>query len=1166
MKQNPTKNQTRGFALVVTISMMILLTVIAIGLLTLSGISLRTSSAGSARKTAEANARMALMLALGELQLSAGPDQRVTATANIAGGAGGTQAETGAAPLNDKAIHPTSAAGLSKGLTEVRRGTRFWTGVWKNRDPVYTNIYSKTPAQQHVQWLVSGAAGETSTLATPALASAGLGAGGEVTDSTAAVVLVGEASNQDEPDADNYVAAPLIPIAGVGNAAGRTVGRYAWWVGDEGVKAKINLVAPYNADDVVDYKTVSTQRSGWEAIDNFSNYPQPGPDSERLLGLVSLAQAKLLDASTGSPLSIFHSATTDSFGLLTDTHLGGLRYDLTSGLRESLPTSNPAGIVNGITSNGNIILPSMVTSMGALRGPKWSRLKEFSEQAATLSSGNLKVKAANSDNDYAISPVIVELRLLLGAKVVDMPAAAGQYKTYPCAKIALVLANPYSFPLNWEGLDLEIKYSFPNDGGRPSCIYDAPGQPAYVPKNLGEQAVFNKALFRVGSATLPPGGTMAYTQSSPVTRPLNTGANQIIVPLAPISSTNRADTFNNSLFLEYNNPKTPPLSLDVREASVTSMIDVELRPQNATTILRKIERFELDNSEYSTTKRTLVNTTERSSQVKPVTEMLNAPFALQLYGFQISQPGEKYDTILPSGDMGIRASTLRTFADFNLQATRYRKTNTAYNPAPYFMKMANSPGYLPFDNSANSGAEFTRNMTSTSPPWGRSSVSGAQKTILFSPPDTNEMMVSLAQFQHADLTADDRQVSVAHQPGNAFANSYASPFVMRQNVFQSRSNYQIISDSNALATSGKFFDISYLLNAALWDRYYFSTIPASGTPAPENQKIVRINTEDGSDDLRDPSLAASRLLINGAFNVNSTDKNAWKAFLAGSKHLKHPADTTASSDALFPRSLRQTTAGMSKPTGNADDSFSGFRRLDDDQLDSLAEEITKQVRLRGPFLSLSHFVNRALVSLTVNKELGRSGALQSALDNSGVNVNLDGTKSGFSPSSPFRAADDKLKVMANGSNPKADLPGPRGTNFSPAGEWPTSTLDLNPGNIVGIYADKSMVNSPAFRPEQGYRSTGIPGWLTQADVLQVIGPSITVRSDTFKIRAYGEALDGTGNVAARAWCEAVVQRTPDYVDEQDLVSERDTALVSVNQTFGRRFKLVSFRWLSSNEI
>jgi type II secretory pathway pseudopilin PulG len=74
-----------GFALVVTLSLMILLTIIAVGLLSLSAISLRSTSAEALMQEARQNARMALILALGELQKTTGPDQRVTAPAQVRG-------------------------------------------------------------------------------------------------------------------------------------------------------------------------------------------------------------------------------------------------------------------------------------------------------------------------------------------------------------------------------------------------------------------------------------------------------------------------------------------------------------------------------------------------------------------------------------------------------------------------------------------------------------------------------------------------------------------------------------------------------------------------------------------------------------------------------------------------------------------------------------------------------------------------------------------------------------------------------------------------------------------------------------------------------------------------------------------------------------------------
>ena len=74
---------SRGFALVVTLSLMILLTLVAVGLLSLSAVSMRSSSQSKAESDARANARMALMFALGELQKHTGQDTRITAPADI---------------------------------------------------------------------------------------------------------------------------------------------------------------------------------------------------------------------------------------------------------------------------------------------------------------------------------------------------------------------------------------------------------------------------------------------------------------------------------------------------------------------------------------------------------------------------------------------------------------------------------------------------------------------------------------------------------------------------------------------------------------------------------------------------------------------------------------------------------------------------------------------------------------------------------------------------------------------------------------------------------------------------------------------------------------------------------------------------------------------------
>ena len=71
----------------------------------------------------------------------------------------------------------------------------------------------------------------------------------------------------------------------------------------------------------------------------------------------------------------------------------------------------------------------------------------------------------------------------------------------------------------------------------------------------------------------------------------------------------------------------------------------------------------------------------------------------------------------------------------------------------------------------------------------------------------------------------------------------------------------------------------------------------------------------------------------------------------------------------------------------------------------------------------------------------------------------------------------------------------------------------------------------------GNSATGIPGSVTQANVLRVLAPRLTARSDTFRIRAYGEVTDADGNIIAKATCEAVVQRLPEYVDLRTITNE-----------------------------
>ena len=258
------------------------------------------------------------------------------------------------------------------------------------------------------------------------------------------------------------------------------------------------------------------------------------------------------------------------------------------------------------------------------------------------------------------------------------------------------------------------------------------------------------------------------------------------------------------------------------------------------------------------------------------------------------------------------------------------------------------------------------------------------------------------------------------------------------------------------------------------------------------------------------------------FNVNSTSVAAWKSFLSGLKTTKVPSNPSPNllgqpkmvdAGGTAVAALLEAAGEKIDDTTLGDTSDAeqcrGFRSLSDPQIEELAKAIVKQVRKRGPFLSIADFVNRRPGS---DKELAVSGTLQSALDDNDVSIN-----------EAYRQGERSLSL-----------------------------------------AEAQAKGFPFPEAEAGPKAIGSPGYVKQGDLLTSLGPMIAVRGDTFVIRGYGEAREGN-NVAARSWCEAVVQRVPDYVDPSDKAYAA-VPKSKVNLTFGRRFNIVSFRYLDSREI
>ena len=432
---------------------------------------------------------------------------------------------------------------------------------------------------------------------------------------------------------------------------------------------------------------------------------------------------------------------------------------------------------------------------------------------------------------------------------------------------------------------------------------------------------------------------------------------------------------------------------------------------------------------------------------------------------------------------------------------------------------------------------------------------GKERIILFDVPRTDVGLVSLGQLQHAKFS------DFVWHPSYALGNSLADPRVAsgkysgldrtapplsssgekryggfdQQNIgwstdaersgggpdtwaMQGRAIYQDLCDTDNLV-----YDLSYELNHSLWDDFFLSTGQGNDKdqflsdplrkPLP-NGRLRLLPSSRGNinaNDLMDLHRPARHLLLDGAFNVNSTSVAAWEALLRSTQGLGVSPEGIRFSRILNPRGGEW----KSSSSGNNQDAWDGSRMLSPDEVHKLAVAIVEQVKLRGPFLSLADFVNRRLR----NDDSGRSGTLQAAIDAAGLNQS-------FRSSHPL--------------NNQSSLPNYR-----------------HPDNI----ADATRLEQ-TLKPDS--MAWGIPGYLTQADVLQVIGSALSARSDTFRIRAYGDATDASGKVLARAYCEAIVQRLPDPLDPDP------TGLNPANQNnridFGRKFQIVSFRWMKAEEI
>lgn len=957
-----------GFALLLTVTLLGMVALLLLGLAAVTRIETTTSARALRAAGARQNALLALHVAVGRLQRFAGPDQRITARADIL---------------------PESV------------GNPCWTGVWD----------AASAGSAPLTWLVSG--NEMDALAfTPGLPQAVDPAPGNESVWLLRTPAGSAAGIKLERRA--------VCVAGLPGCDGAHVaGHYAWWVGDEGIKAKFNLANAYAGEpagapqNLLEF--MSAQQCGIEQLaDGFGAYvaakggATSGANLRAKLGRI-LAPEQIVYADPTFSLTTvrdrFHDLTTCSLGVLANVASGGLKKDLTRGLEA------------GAGAPGGAVIPD---------GPAWELMRSYCQLRPSFVGSGWQIQPrAHSLVQHGVHPVVVLAQVVWGCD-----RAGGKLRLL--FRPMVVLGNPYSvalapadYRLVWRQ-DGAIELRNPPEAAGAPAVADSPAN--LLGGNLSlliPQAGFLPGEARVFTLPASDGREVPFLCDAGLT--LAGGYSEgscafvdLVAAGDPLSSEIQVRVAGGAAGFEFT------------FADGTSLQDVAGSAGNAPC---------------------------GSGQMP----LLGAPVRV---GLRLS------DSSRNSPD---DAGGVRWLASFNVRAAEIGPL-AAWGRNPQY------------DAATPRGGDDNTCLGEKDVFWGPShqeADGGKRFATLFDLPCAD--LHSLSQLQHADLQPSNCG------PGCTVGNSYADPH-----------------------TPDGAADFNYRLNQALWDGYFFSTLPGAGEALPRelpNRRLIYyrpggVPPDEGP--VRSYETAAAHLLVDGPFNINSTSVAAWQALFASlngqSRAWTDPETGITHTETVGSAFLRCPAIG-----GGSNGGWCGYRALSPAEVRRLAAAVVKGIRAHGPFHSLAEFVNRPLDGGSEATRL--SGLLQSAFDGA-----------------------------VNPPSSLAPAPGlPVNAGRSPGLAWPAAA--------------------------QGHVSTLAPGWLSQTDVLAVLGPVLTARSDTFLVRAYGDVVNPvTGATEGRAWCEAVVQRLPDFVDATDPAGADAGALSALNRIYGRRLQIVRFRWLSASEV
>ncbi len=1231
-------SRPHGFALVTTVSLMVLLAVLSVALLGLSTVSMRSSMLTRSQAEAQANARLAMMIAIGELQKSLGPDQRISARAGILD----SKAET---TTVDDVAHPQYLGvwdSWNTWLTDKKGSLSIRDTYKRGRDPsLFRGWLASHPDADRMDSVITG---------------------GSVPD---AVTLCGKGSTG--PDAAKHVQVARVGIA----TDGRLTGKYAWWISDESQKVRLDLKARDDASTIENARVLAshTGRMGIEKMTGMSDFDTTPAAIEKM---ISTGQAMI---SEPDAIQHFHDMTAFSLGLHTDVRSGGFKRDLnlafeaekppvemdaarlfgnrpfdapirpmTGELSKTSPRNPYVAPMSWRNLRENYRLYREFPGSAMMRPVEWDRGKPYTRR---FLMGRTNMMGRWDMSGYSRLPVMLRQSWIIATKTEANPNAQPDQRDYYVLAVPVVsLWNPYNVSMYVDSEEISYMgsmfYSIPlvqrtYRGGtflgetrfpdESSVWGNARPNGAITNNQLGYRMIpteksglikFDPGQVRVFSTDDevldgvrllddPAAMNSRHFFASPGYKPVQETNSNIMRGLKcrvhPGTSTQGQGPLAISLRLAVSDRHYDPYYIATSRKSALCFSFHEWRSAKHGVYFENGSL--VGYHEWHDVVRQNIYSVDwlRDREVDTAWIVRDEPANRAMWPAPGSPP-------LPIGIVSVMAKSPENlkYAASGGFSKDFRNRGWLHSPAtgmgtllmnPDDLNRADSPYQLHF-TAVNGDQEVSEYLQADgvsgfygggyTPARGQTHVPALGLPVA---PITNIASFSAVRVDPARARLDqkdDRRAPSAGLPGRGYhnmkhlahpgaafgagvGNAYAHPMIDPQQVY-TRNDFGVDPgwDGQLLTTNiaicDDYWDHLFLANEELWDSWFCSGIaplvrtgklvapkktvardffsykpsllPKHFQPYPRGKTAEQLADLAEDADKQGWNSIASHILNKGQFNVNSTSKEAWKALfmsLADRPIALLDAKTSVSSivrdkQEIGITRLSPVNGALDSSDPAAEGAWRGIRKLSDGQIDKLAEEMVRQVKLRGPFLNMAEFINRRLS----NDDLGVVGAIQAAIDWDEFNAGYDGNTSGTGESinRTYKNGDDMIgasRLPANYPNPKAAT---------------------------------------------GSRYAGIPGYIMQSDLLQGFGSSLAARGDTFLVRAYGESLNSDGKVAAKAWCEAVVQRLPEYVDPADEADKllRDPAVVpgadldlnAVNRAFGRQFKIVSFRWLNQDEV